>query len=61
MNTHNSSRRKTGRVYRDQRTGLLLRVAPSGDYSHWISEALGAVIRRWRVRYGFSVYPERRD
>jgi ribosome-binding protein aMBF1 (putative translation factor) len=56
MNSHNKHRRAAGRVYRDKRTGLLLRVAPSRDYTHWIARAFGTIVRRWRRRYGFSLY-----
>ena len=56
MKSYKSNRRAAGRVYRDKRTGLLLRVAPSSDYTHWIVRAFGRVVRRWRLRYDFTLY-----
>jgi transcriptional regulator with XRE-family HTH domain len=35
---------------------LWLREARSSDFDHPLAMALGAVMRKWRVRYGFSAY-----
>ena len=51
-----ATRRAAGRVWRDGRTGLILRETPTSDYEHRLNGAMGKVIRRWRLRYGFSGY-----